>query len=184
MNTESKWVEAIEAIHKLQTLVDNAMEKVKERKEEISGQLFQLAKECNTVDEFDQRCAYAEGVFKSKHKKGTKIPKHWTQVKSNIKAAMRKDIDLNDHETESSMRKALNEARKAERAESSEDTSERKDSISALDLQVATIRAMLDELPEDLALDACEHFIATLRNVKAAPVYEGEVVEHKRVANA
>ena len=44
------------------------------------------------------------------------IPRCWTQAKTNIKAAMLLGLDLNDFETESSLRKAVQEARELMKA--------------------------------------------------------------------
>jgi len=46
-----------------------------------------------------------------------KIPAVWSQLKSNMKAAFNLGMDINAFDTESSMRKELNERRKAKKAE-------------------------------------------------------------------
>jgi len=46
-----------------------------------------------------------------------KIPANWSQMKSNIKAAYNKGIDINDFEYESKMREELNNIRKEEKGE-------------------------------------------------------------------
>lgn len=46
-----------------------------------------------------------------------KIPANWSQMKSNIKAAYNKGIDVNDYKTEASLREDLNKIRKAEKGE-------------------------------------------------------------------
>ena len=56
-----------------------------------------------------ERVAKSDGIY-------TVLPRCWSQAKSNIKAAMTKGVDILKYDTEASMRKTLNEVRKAEKA--------------------------------------------------------------------
>ena len=65
-------------------------------------------------------CKAVEKFMKSEAAKVNqwdKIPPSWSQIKSNIKAAYKHGININDFDTESSMRAELNEKRKAEKEE-------------------------------------------------------------------
>jgi hypothetical protein len=68
---------------------------------------------------FMQACIDQEALSKSSAagvNQWDKTPANWSQMKSNIKQAYNKGIDINGFETESKMRATLNEVRKAERA--------------------------------------------------------------------
>jgi hypothetical protein len=90
-------------------------EAIKEGKATISGTLLALAKDARDVDTFLAECAVAEQRYKDK-KKVDKLAKCWTQPKSNIKACHKlhlafPECAIDGHETESTLRKSLNEAR-------------------------------------------------------------------------
>lgn len=171
---------------RVQRLVDDANKTMRERKSGMSGLLFTLAQnECNgEVQSFLTRCAKAEEAYK-KAKEGRTIPTAWSQAKSNIKAALERDMDLTKFASESDMRKALTEARKAEKAEK-----EAKESViegantehaTKADLYGALVAQALAEHKgsdlEAIAFDMAQEMIEKIRMLKDMPApIEGEVI--------
>jgi hypothetical protein len=103
-----------------------------------SEHLLKLAQTFEHADTFLAACEVEENfltsdagkemvqaAFKREHLigaefKGT-VPKTWSQAKSNIKQAWKAGIDPKSHETESALRKELNEKRKAAKPSSAVD---------------------------------------------------------------
>lgn len=83
--------------------------------ESISHDMLVLAKQCDNVDDFESKCEAQETWVKSAdagRMRLSSLPRCWTQTKSNIKAAMKRGIDVKGYDTESSLRKAKVEANK------------------------------------------------------------------------
>lgn len=174
---------------RLQRLIDDGEKKVQERKSAISGGLFTLAKEecAGSVQNFLSRCENAESRYKESTK-GAKIPKQWSQAKSNIKAALNEGIDLHAHETESSMRKAMLDARKAkkEEAEKEKQNAQNNEPLGWVEFRAAEVQIMLGKIDEmgrsEIADPLVNDLIAQLGAICAAvdivpeKVIEGEVV--------
>jgi len=113
---------AIECIH-----FETENEVVKQSKNTLSDHFLSAAsiyiKDVNTTGEdmasdhpFLVACDAQEKISKSEQagiNQWDKIPRSWSQLKSNVKAAYNMGLDINSYTTESSMRKDLNEARKA-----------------------------------------------------------------------
>lgn len=101
---------------KAQGTIDRANKRLNEAKSGVSHELFMAAQDtaAQDVDKFIALCTEAEAQYKASKRKGSKviIPKQWTQAKSNIKGALNAGLDLKEFDTESAMRKALNELRK------------------------------------------------------------------------
>lgn len=177
-----------------QNLIDKANEVLKQRKEAVSETLFTLAKDScdNNVHTFLDRCSLAETEFKEA-KTGRVIPKQWSQAKSNIKAALERDMDLGAFATESAMRKELTKKRKAER----EAKGDKPESIvPGVELADCNIQGELvakalseftlndtstdtDKLRHEIAYDMVRKMLDKLEVLKTAPVepaIEGEVV--------
>lgn len=104
-----------------------------------SEHLLKLAQTFEQPDTFLAACEVEENfltsdagkqmvqeAFKREHLIGAeftgKVPKTWSQAKSNIKQAWRAGIDPKAHSTESALRKELNEKRKAAKPESKVDS--------------------------------------------------------------
>lgn len=166
----------------VQRLIDQANGLLKERKDAISEQLFVLAKDTcdNDVHKFLDRCAQAEVSYKEA-KEGRVIPKQWSQAKSNIKAALERDIDLNEYATESAMRKALTAKRKAEREakanpESVIDSSTGKKIVGDAAIYAQMLANALDgfrdesEAKKATAYAAVRELLDQLDVIKAAPI--------------
>lgn len=174
---------------RVQNLIDSANATMKQRKESISEVLFSLAKgECskfgdNAQQEFVSRCAKAEKEFKDA-KEGRVIPKQWSQAKSNIKAALGKDMDLSEYSTESAMRKALTEKRKAEREAAAEGGAVESAGLDKGDAEVygemlATVLNKYEgRIHREEAYDMVREFVDKLDAMVDAPVntVEGEAV--------
>lgn len=121
----------------------------------ISNTLLQLARPWQAKDtigkpsvensgKFLTACKVAEDYIKSdsaRSLKVEKLPRCWTQAKSNIKAAIEFGIDLGQYNTESALRKAVNEARKAAKG------------IDKVALELKAFDKTIKALPEDVALD-------------------------------
>jgi len=105
------------------------MEAVNEKKGSISDHFMNAATmyiteapqgEMQKDHPFLVACKAQEELSKSNEagvNKWDKIPSSWSQMKSNIKAAYNRGIDINSFETESMMRAELNSQRKAEKDE-------------------------------------------------------------------
>ena len=93
-----------------------AIDKANGRKLAVGNELLALAKASTSLNDFLAECDTLEATHKASSKKDTTVPRVWTQAKSNLKAAIKLNIDLTGHGTESSMRKALNDKRKANKA--------------------------------------------------------------------
>lgn len=115
MSTQTYYAVLTEAV-KAQGTIDRANKRMNEAKSGVSHELFMAAQDtaAQDVDKFIAFCTEAEAQYKASKRKGSKvvIPKHWTQAKSNIKGALNAGLNLKDFETESAMRKKLNELRK------------------------------------------------------------------------
>lgn len=115
MSTQLYFSVLSEAV-KAQGVIDRANKRLNEAKSGVSHELFVAAQDtaAQDVDKFLAYCSEAEAQYKDSKGKRAKviIPRHWTQAKSNIKGALSAGLNLKDFDTESAMRKALNELRK------------------------------------------------------------------------
>jgi len=80
------------------------------------------------------------------------IPPNWSQMKSNIKQAYNKGIDINVFDTESKMRDTLNEVRKAEREAKVE--------------EVSQVEQALDDATEGLSPELSQRIFAIVQVCK------------------
>ena len=93
------------------------------------------------ADKFISACTDAETYIKSKEagkKQVEKLPRCWTQAKSNIKASINLGIDLTKYDTESALRSALNDQRKGNQ--------------TPVDSALKALKKELYAMPEDKAL--------------------------------
>lgn len=75
-----------------------------------------------------------------------KVPPAWSQMKSNIKAAFNMGLDINSYTSESAMRKDLNEARKAAKAENKSDEEKAQEQVEgALDDMVKSGNVLISQ---------------------------------------
>lgn len=105
---------------------------------------------------FEAACKLAENYIKSDsagRQKTSTLPRCWTQAKSNIKAALNFGIDLSAYNTESSLRKEVNKARKAAK------------SVDNVEEAVKTVTKELNKLPEAQALDLLANMMVEAKRV-------------------
>jgi len=106
----------IEAIH-AQTDIDTANELVQESTSSVSNHLLVVAKNFHDAGKFIEACKVQEDFIKSKEagkNQADKLPRCWTNAKSNIKRALELGFDLSEYKTESELRKAVTEKRQKE----------------------------------------------------------------------
>jgi hypothetical protein len=121
----------------------------------VSDKLLKLAKpyqDSTTIgnyseesaDKFISDCKDQESFIRSKEARGKqvdKLPRCWTQAKSNIKAALIHGIDLSKYESESALRKAVTKARSARKG------------TNPVGEAMATFKKDLESMPEAQALE-------------------------------
>lgn len=140
------------------------------------------------VEMFLTACKQEENYIKSDAagaNKVDRIPRCWTQAKSNIKAAAEFDISPADHKTEASMRKALNEARKAAKddaiAQEAAGIEDTKLVVRSVDNEIKGVLAALadvyDALDDDKALSMKQDLVKLHAKYKGVfqAIVKGEV---------
>lgn len=145
---------------KVVTMRDLILEAVKtqtavsKREGFVSDKLLKLAKPFQdkvsigtyneaSADGFLDACKEQESFIRSKEARGQqvdKLPRCWTQAKSNIKAAMIHGLKLSDFNSESALRKAVSKARNAHKGSDPVN-----DAVNAF-------KADIQKLPRDTAL--------------------------------
>jgi len=145
-----------------------AIDKANGRKLAVGNELLALAKASPSLNDFLAECDTLEATHKASNKKDTTVPRVWTQAKSNLKAAIKLNIDLTGHGTESSMRKALNDKRKANKAEK-EDTN--KHVPDSLEVMLSKVHASFtDSTQRDDMARMIESLVLQQMKANAAPV--------------
>lgn len=144
--------------------VQTAIEEGKSGKGAISQHLMICARKfvdgktkALDVDMFLTACKQEEKFIKSQEagiNRQDRVPPCWTQAKSNIKAAADFGLSPADFKTESAMRKALNECRKAAKQEALEqeagEVEGNKLTLKAVDNDIRGVMAGLADLYGDL----------------------------------
>ena len=142
---------------KHQGTIDRARKRINEAQTGVSHELFLVAQDtaAQDVETFVSLCEQAEAEYKASKGKRAKanIPKQWTQAKSNIKAALNFGLNLKDYSTESAMRKALLEARKASKV------------TSNAELVVQVYNKLAKTGAASQADQACEELLGTLKTM-------------------
>lgn len=144
-------------------------------------------------------CAAQEKASKSESAgrfQWDKVPPSWSQMKSNLKAAFNMGIDINKYETESSLRKDLNEARKAQKEANKTPEEKAKEQLEgAVDDMVengettisqrifAIIEACKSLTPEQVD-DAAAVLASTLEDIKVLNALNTEVKQKEDKAQA
>ena len=104
----------IEAVQ-VETSIEDLRTEVKNLSGGVSQHLLKVAQGFTTAKAFLSACEIDEAWIKSDDayaNKVDKLPRCWTQAKSNIKAAFKHGLDLSSYEKEFDMRKDLNDKRK------------------------------------------------------------------------
>ena len=84
----------------------------------VSDHLLTVAKTIKGIEPFLEKCKLAEEFIRSGKAKANQLgekdslPRCWTQAKSNIKKALEAGINIKQYDTESALRKKLNDVRK------------------------------------------------------------------------
>jgi hypothetical protein len=149
-----------------------AQNKVDKAVTPVSDKMLSLAKgyqDSKTVgkyndaaaDSFISACSEQESFIRSKEAKSSqvdKLPRCWTQAKSNIKAALIHGLNLKDYTSESALRKDVIKARAAMR---------KPDAVKSA---CKALTDALTEMPEEKALEILAKFDADVQAVLQAIV--------------
>lgn len=137
--------------------IDANITETKSQSGGLSGYVFELAQKYQDADSFLSAIEREEDFFKSDHGRSflkqrkvpfevsdktglPKLPRCWSQYKSNIKQGWSKfDLDPSNYDSESEYRAALNEARKAAKAEDNTEVKQIDQDIAGLLVQVADV---------------------------------------------
>ena len=165
--------------------VESSIEGLREQAKELNGgvsqHLLQVAQGFKGAKSFVSACEVQEAWIKSeeagKHKVD-KLPRCWSQAKSNIKAAFNFKMDLGSYKTEHSMRNDLNDKRK----EVTDKTGSKKASEALGDIiekvadprisqtieaLVATLMGLEDDEAIDYAVVGMQDLIGEIKSFKA-----------------
>lgn len=137
MKTEITTQNVLADLFNLAIKAQQAMNTAKTKTASVGSQLLELAQQAANLDKFLDECAELETAHKNSKRKDKTIPRCWTQAKSNIKAAHKLGLDVSNYSSEGSMRKAVNEKRKA--LKESQAKTQQQAQLDNLDIMLAKI---------------------------------------------